>query len=197
MVNKRVEASVHSSAHLRVSARHLTHVVMRRKIKKILIVIFILVSVVVAALPWIVYSYYLSLVDGRPTPPNTNLPVDELNRVWSENEKDLRKENLGDITPYWFYKFIVYAFANDSLGIKITDKQITAGMSEMAGFVAIWYLRDGNFKGKGMLWWHITHTSLGIWLQRNWSPEQLATSYIVWNDRITRRFTGRDKAPAR
>lgn len=154
-------------------------------------------SAMIAALPWIVYSYSLSFVQGRPTPPNTKLSTDELNRVWGENERDLRKEDLGDITPYWFYKFIVYALANDSLGIKITEKQISAGTSHMAGFVAIWYLRDGNFRGQRQLWWDITVTSLGIWLQRNWSPEQLTTSYITWKDRIDSRSIRRHKAPAR
>jgi hypothetical protein len=163
---------------------------MRRTIKKILIVISLFVLVMIAVLPWIVYSYSLSLVEGRPTPPSTNLSVDELNRVWNENERDLRKEDLADVTPYWIYKFIVYSFANDSLGIEITDKQLTAGMSNMAGFVSIWYLRDEHFRGKGMLWWHITHTSLGIWLQRNWSPEELTTSYIAFKDRITTRSRG-------
>jgi hypothetical protein len=163
---------------------------MRPKIKRILIIINAAVFVIIAAIPWIVYSYSLSLVQGRPIPTKTMLSTDDLDRVWNENEKDLHKENLGDITPYWFYKFIIYGFANDSLGIKITEKQISSGTSHMAGFIALWYLRDGNFKGKGMLWWHISGASLGIWLQRNWSSEQLAASFVVSKERITKRSRG-------
>ncbi len=148
---------------------------------------------IIAALPWIVYSYSLSFVEGRPTPENTSLSAEELNKVWGEYEKDLPKEDLGDITPYWFYKFLVYASANDSLGIKVTEKQMSAGKSHMASFVALWYLRDGNFKGKGMLQWHIAGTSLGIWLQRHWSPEQLVASYNAYKDRISKRTKGHSK----
>lgn len=158
--------------------------------KKILIIICAAVFVIIAALPWIVYSYSLSLVQGRPTPTNTMLSTDELDKVWDDNEKDLHKANLGDITPHWFYKFLIYGFANDSLGIKITEKQISAGTSRMASFIALCYLRDGNFKGKGMLWWHISNASLGIWLQRNWSPEQLAASFVVSKEHITKRSRG-------
>ena len=161
--------------------------VMRVKMKRVLTIICAASLVIIVALPWIVYSHSLSLVEGRPTPTSTKLSSDELDRVWGENEKDLNKDNFGDITPYWFYKFLVYGLANDSLGIKVTDKQMSAGTSHMAGFVALWYLRDGNFKGKGMLQWHTAGASLGIWLQRHWSPEQLAASYIEYKDRIARR----------
>jgi hypothetical protein len=153
-------------------------------------IIFAAILVIIATLPWIVYSYSLSLIEGRPSPMNTILSTEELDSVWGENEKDLSKKNLGDITPYWFYKFFVYGAANDSLGIKITEKQMSAGTSHMAGFLALWYLRDGNFNGKGMLWRHIAGASLGMWLQRNWSPEQLAASYVVCKERITKRSRG-------
>ena len=168
-----------------------------RKTRKVLFTTCLLLVVAIAALPWIVYSYSLSLVEGRPTPRDTRLSTIELNRVWSANERELARENLGDINPYWFYKFLAYSLANDNLGIKITDKQLMAGTSRMAGFVAIWYLRDGKFKGKGMLWWHIANISLGMWLQRNWSPEQLTASYIDGKERIDSRSAGRAKAPAR
>jgi len=166
---------------------------MQKKLIKILVGVCVFFTAFIIVLPWVVYWYSLSLVEGRPAPASNRLTTAEVRRVWAENERYLKKENLDQITPYWFYKFMVYATANDSLGIEIAGKRISEGTSQMAGFVAIWYLRDGHFKGRRMLWWHISGMSLSIWLQRNWSPEQLAASYIEWKDYVTSRDIERSK----
>lgn len=157
--------------------------IVRTNILKITVICLIaLVAGLIVTLPWIVYSHSLSLVDGRPTPSGRKLSADELNRVWNENEKTLEIEHLDQISPYWFYKFILLASANDRLGIEISENRMNEGMSQMAGFLSIRYLRKGNFKGKRMLWWHIANVSLSIWLQKNWSPEQITASYIAYKN---------------
>jgi hypothetical protein len=50
-------------------------------------------------------------------------------------------------------------------------------VSKMASRVAIAHMRNEHLKGKGMLWWHLTHTNLSIWVQRNWTPNEIASKY--------------------
>ena len=160
---------------------------MKKKLIKILIGVCVFFAAFIIVLPWVVYWYSLSLVEGRPVPASTQMTTAELRRVWSENEDGLSEEKLDKITPYWFYNFLFCGY-----GLKqCSMKEIKRNSSNMASFVAIWYLRDDHYKGRGMLWWHIAGTSLGIWLQRNWSPEQLAASYIEWKDYVTSRDTER------
>jgi hypothetical protein len=50
------------------------------------------------------------------------LSSDDLNMVWNENEKYLKKEELNNISPYWFYKFIFYYnFCGSSFTILSVD----------------------------------------------------------------------------
>lgn len=139
------------------------------------------------ALPWIVYSHHLSFVDGRPSIETTFIFQDDIDRIWDENEKYMKKRNLDKITPYWFYKFIFFAFLEDKLKNDFIEDQIFSNSSNMASYIAIWYLRDGNYnaKGKGIRAWHITNMCLSIWLQRNWIPEQITATYLVYKKRIS------------
>jgi hypothetical protein len=102
------------------------------------------------AIPWVFYGYALSLVEGRPTKPSALPGHNEVRQVWITQEKSLKQEDLAGISPYWFYKWLWCAFDLTNCG----RDGVYRNVSSMASFVAIWYLRDGHFKGRGMGPWH-------------------------------------------
>jgi len=124
------------------------------------------------ALPWAFYGYSLSLVEGRPTTPTIRAESEDVERVWAIHEGSLKQEDLAAISPYWFYKWSWCALELAGCGRDSAYSNVSA----TASFVAIWYLRDGHFKGKGMAWWHVAHASLTIWIQRHMTPRELVTS---------------------
>ncbi len=156
---------------------------MRTYVRKILIGSFLAAAVLVAILPWLVYAYSLTLIDGRPDRPIKLLDNDEMEKIWKDSENNLTESNLGKISPYWYYKFLACA----SGMITCSEDDLMHNNSRMASFVALWYLRESHYKGKGALWSHISAASLSIWLQRNWSPRELASSYAEGKGRISDR----------
>ena len=139
------------------------------------------------ALPWAFYGYALSFVEGRPTIPFVRAQSEEVGQVWAIREGSLKQEELAAISPYWFYKWSWCALEMTDCGRDSAYRNV----SVMASFVAIWYLRDGHFKGKGMAWWHVAHASLTIWVQRHMTPQELVISYLETERRITARSSGR------
>jgi hypothetical protein len=139
------------------------------------------------ALPWVFYGYSLSFVEGRPRVPVVPAPSEAVGQVWAIREGSLKQEDLAAISPYWFYK---WSWCASELAGCDRDSAYR-GVSAMASFVALWYLHDGHFTGKGMAWWHIAHASLTVWIQRHMTPQELVTSYLETQHRITERSSGR------
>ena len=123
------------------------------------------------ALPWAFYWRELKNVDGRPAAPASARSPEEVNAIWAEHEPHLTQEKLSDISPYWFYFFLGCATELYSCSVK-------QNMSEMAGFVALTYLRDGHFTRKSGLHWHTTGMCLTIWIQRTMTASDLANAYV-------------------
>jgi hypothetical protein len=144
------------------------------------------------ALPWVFYGYTLSFVEGRPRVPAVLAPSETVGQVWAIRERSLKQEDLAAITPYWFYKF---SWCASDL-VSCDRDSVYRGMSAMASFVALWYLYDGHFTGGRQGLRHMAHASLTIWIQRHMTPQELVTSYIETQHRITERSSGRS-SPAR
>lgn len=140
-----------------------------------------------AALPWAFYGYSLSFIEGRPAVPAGAAPSAAVRQVWAVQEKWLKQEDLATISPYWFYKLSWCAWELPGCDRNTVHRNVSA----MASFVAHWYLLDGHFKGQGMGQWHFAHASLTIWIQRHMTPQQLVTSYVETQHRITTRSSGR------
>jgi hypothetical protein len=94
-----------------------------------------------------------------------------------KNEKDAVLSKIDKVTPYWLYHWLIMAIANDYFSYhKIPNPY--EKMSIMASTVAITHMSAGNFSGRKMLQWHITHACLGIWIQRNWPVKAIASRYL-------------------
>ena len=152
---------------------------MNKRWARIILKIFAWIStgifIVVLSAPLIVYQHALGLVDGFPQKSNLPLSEGEAAELWGAKEK-CKPEQCASITPYWIYRWLSMAIINDNI-YQIDTNVPYQNVSVMASRVAITYMREGHFKGKGMLWWHLTHACLGIWVQRNWSANEIASKY--------------------
>ena len=133
----------------------------------------IVIASLAAVLPWAVYWNELRNVDGRPAPPAGTKSAEAVDAFWTAHEPSLPPDKLADISPYW-----VYSFAGCIAGLYACDMKAPAGMSHMAEFVALTYLRDGHFTGRKSLHWHMTAICLTIWIQRTMSPADLVGAYV-------------------
>ena len=150
--------------------------------KKVFITIFILVFTVVIALPPLTYNYALSLLDVMLEKAEViTISEKELKDRWAENEPKASLLHFNSITPYWFYKWIVAATVSDSMSRFNIDPYQNASL--MASKIAITHMRDtsADKNTNGMLWWHILHGSLSIYIQRNWTAEEIVIKYSVIN----------------
>ena len=127
-----------------------------------------------ALLPWAVYWIGLEGIDGRPDTIANERSADEVKTLWAAHEPNLPQGQLGSISPYWMYYWLSCGFHLQACD---WNKEY-GGMSKMAGFVALTYMRDGHFRGKGMAHWHLTAVCLTIWIQRNMSSSDIVTAYV-------------------
>jgi len=151
----------------------------RAVLKKIVITILLLVFVIVIAVPPLTYNYALSLIDDMPD--KSEVIIISEKEIWAENEPKANRLNFNSITPYWFYKWLVSAAISDSLLWGNIDPYQNCSL--MASKIAITHMRDtaADKKTNGMLWWHILHSSLSVYIQRNWTAEEIAIKYGVIN----------------
>jgi len=134
-------------------------------------------SLVIAIItPLVLYFYSLTLINEKPKKILAKeFNCESLEKIWNDKETGTWKQ-CSSITPYWIYRWILVAIINDYI-ISIDSKILSNNISVMASQIAINHLRQGNFRGKGMLWWHLTNMSLCIWIQRNWMACEIVAKY--------------------
>lgn len=148
---------------------------MLRKLKVAIAGLMMLIILTFLALPPALYFYTIDLVDVMPEKPNVLLSQGEVSRLWRENER-CSHEVCSSTTPYWINRWLITALISDNL-YKISPDRLQENTSVMASKIALTHMRSGHFKGSGMLWWHLTHAFLGIWVQRNWEENEIASKY--------------------
>ncbi|MDO6677104.1 hypothetical protein [Shewanella sp. 4_MG-2023] len=147
-------------------------------IKKIAILLLVLVSAILIAVPLVTYNHALSLLDSMPSKAiELNITNDELQKQWSQNEPNVQLIEVHNITPFWFYKWLSVAVLNDFLSVKGLDPHTNSSL--MASQIAITHMRQISAinNTKGMTWWHLLHASLSIYIQRNWSATEILAKY--------------------
>jgi hypothetical protein len=156
---------------------------MRKIRSRIILKTFTWTSVALVVLlmiaPLALYQHAIGLIDQLPQKPTYLLSEREAAELWASKEK-CKPEECASITPYWAYRWLLVAVVNDYVH-PIGADSLYQNASKMAGVIAITHMRNGHFKGKRMLWWHITHACLGIWVQRNWTANEIATKYSQIN----------------
>ncbi len=148
---------------------------MYRKLGKYLAWVIVGVFLFLLALPLVAYKHTLSLLDEMPNKSDIILTQQEIDVIWSSNETCSTKE-CESISPYWVYRWILVATINDYV-MPIEPNLAYSNVSKMASQIAISHMRQGHIKRVKMLWWHMTHAFLGIWIQRNWSANEITTKY--------------------
>ena len=149
------------------------------QMKKVIAWLFFSVLVAMLFFPLGMYTYTINLVEKMPEKSNIGLSQAQAIELWKSKEK-CSPDQCASITPYWIYSWIFTALVNDLVTPVNTDS-LNDRLSIMSSQIALQHLREGNFKGNGMLWWHLTHLNLCIWLQRNWSAYEIASKYTSNN----------------
>ena len=144
--------------------------------KRAVIIIVSVITVSLIAAPWLVYNYSLSLLDTLPSVPQlTTVTKSRLSQQWIATEKYVTEDNVGKITPYWNYTWLVASIANSAFSDKLVDPYTS--ISAMASEIAIHHMQQTEVKTTSTFWWHVLHANLSIWLQRNWEPKEILTKY--------------------
>jgi hypothetical protein len=156
----------------------------KKAILYLIIILTVLSLIFLIAMPLFLYNYGLSSLSEMPKAQKTSISKKELVKQWNKIEKNVSIEELGSITPYWIYKLpFTHIF-----GINPYKNS-----SRMASIVAINYMRTLQDKThKGIRFWHIVHASLSIWIQRNWTAEQIVEEY----NRVIEKLKNTDKRNA-
>ena len=134
---------------------------------------------VILALPAVYMYATQNLVTSLPSKPDVTLDQASAVEEWSKTE-NCTPEQCSKITPYWLYRWLGLAIISDN--ITPLDLEFVKGnISAMSGAIALDWMRSGNIKNKGMLRWHLTGISLGIYIQRNWSTTEIVSKYQTIN----------------
>ena len=147
--------------------------------KKVIVRLLGIVFVAMLVFPLALYKYTISRVEKMPEKSSIELSQTQAIELWSSKEKCSPNE-CASTTPYWIYSWLAMALVNDFV-VRINTEALDDRLSKMSSQIALQHLREGNFKGKGMLWWHLTHLNLSIWLQRNWSANEIASKFTSNN----------------
>jgi hypothetical protein len=132
----------------------------RINVKRIILGGFVLVGLVIALGPWVLYRIGLSGISGYPQPPVQIVGQDKIEHVW-RLAHGTGHPHIKAMSPHGFL-FRMYQS-------KPHDQRPDELISE---WVATNYCRTHRTR-KGMLWWHLSSVSLAIWISRNWTEEQI------------------------
>lgn len=146
-------------------------------LKKSLLILVSGLTILVFLLPMGIYWHTLGFVNPKPVKP-TELIIRSKLRIYWEKHDLSNIDKVSSITPYWMYYFLFVVVAHDYFkydGIK----PLYSKVSKMAGMIAIAHMREGYYDRdkRSMLWWHLTHISLSIWIQRHWEPIEIVSKY--------------------
>ena len=130
-------------------------------------------------LPLVVYKYTLSQLDEMPKKSEIQLSQQEVNELWALHET-CNPKKCRSISPYWVYRWLIVATINDNV-TSIEPNTTYSNVSKMASQIAISHMRERHTAKVKILWWHLTHVYLGIWLQTNWSADEIAAKYTSIN----------------
>lgn len=145
------------------------------KFKRTILIIILFITLLITA-PLAVYSFSLSLLDTMPSKPqNITVTKEQLAEQWMRTEPTVKLENVANISPYWIYYWLVANIFNNEYSDKKLDPY--DNISAMASEIAIHHMRESKVKEDSMLWWHLLHSNLAIWLQRNWRAEEILIKY--------------------
>lgn len=151
---------------------------MLKKISLAIIFSFILVVIVV---PVISYQHSLSLLESFPEKPKINtLSKTQIEDFWAHTEPELNATEIHNITPYWIYSWILSAILEENKIFEWKDKTESL-LSHTCSEIAISHLRALKPKKLKMLDWHLVNLYLTIWIQRNWSDEEIINKYTELN----------------
>lgn len=124
-----------------------------------------LFAIVALVLPLALYWVGLNGVDGLPPKPVRLVSHEQQLFVW----RQARGVGMPSVVPMDPYSVTMALFA--SSGRSPADELI-------AWWVASDYLIDRQ-RYKGMGWWHLSGTTLTIWLSRNWSSQELLSAAVL------------------
>ncbi len=145
-------------------------------IKKAILILIMLVVILLITTPLAIYKYSLSLLNTMPSKPvNITMTQEQLVDQWWAIEREIAIEDVNNITPYWFYIWLIAVIMDDFFSYKTIDPYDS--ISAMASEIAIHHMRTTETKTNGILWWNLLHANLCIWLQRNWLPEEILVKY--------------------
>ncbi|KAB8194973.1 hypothetical protein FKV24_005655 [Lysobacter maris] len=129
---------------------------------RILAVVAVLATGVLAALPGIAYTVALARVDGRPQPADPDrYSAAALETAWRQ---------CSEWMPLATHRLDPWTLVLDRLDGTVASR---------AGELAAWQVaRAHNSKGgnRGNLWWHSSGAALTIWISRHWSARQIAAT---------------------
>ena len=137
-------------------------------LRRIIISILLLASLLVAAFPGIVYMVGIARVDGRPTPANpNNYSQEAINLAWAKCDETLPIEV--EKTNPW----------------KIANKFLFGNpLHATTGELAAWKIassHNANHRMGNNTWWHISGAALTIWITRHWSAQEIGATLVREN----------------
>jgi len=148
-----------------------------RKYGKTFVWLMIGVLFILLIAPLVLYQHSMRLIDTMPVKAEASLTRQEIDKLWATRE-DCNPEECASITPYWLYRFLMDALIKEFTTLE-EPNAACGNLSKMASRIAVNHLRQSHLKRKQMLWWHLTHAFLSIWLQRNWTAGEIAEKYMA------------------
>lgn len=134
---------------------------------RITLVLLALAALVALLGPWALYWYGLSNIRALPQAPTITLTSEQRAAV-------LREFRMHDVaepflkTPWHYYSHILESERS------LDNVRARMQADGMANFVVREY-NQHSLKASHTLMWHISGAALTIWLNRNWTAEQILT----------------------
>jgi hypothetical protein len=136
---------------------------------RILLIVVLAGGVLLVGSPYIVYWAALATLPGYPEAPEplASIGTAEL-EIWAEYSGHSAFE-LKPVSPVQ-YVWLLMACENVDACLDAYPGLLVAGR------VAQGYLRQQE--PTRAIWWHVRSASLGVWLTRHWSAEQLLAQIV-------------------
>ncbi|MGH8444007.1 MAG: hypothetical protein ACREVL_02015 [Solimonas sp.] len=124
-------------------------------------------GLLIYALPWALYAWGLSLVDGRPTPPETASISDGDRLFLQEHLRSSRPLQVRPLSPWSYIAMLVAA-----------DKEASRDKSTVTCWIVARDYNEEHLRGRRAPWQVLSGVAMTIWVSRHWTSDEVLAAVM-------------------
>jgi hypothetical protein len=132
-------------------------------VRRLIVVGLIALVLVVLLVPWGLYQWGLSNIDGRPVPPHGTVLSVEDDALLRRHLHAHSSISIEPLSPWRYVAALIMSGREQSL----------LGSGADAAWLIARNYNSSHLKDRHTIYWHLSGAALTIWITRHWTADQI------------------------